>query len=170
MTRPELSVLLAYAKRIASTRRCCGADLPDSDYLAPTCERYFPPQIVERFGHLLAEHPLRRELIATIGANDVVNSQGITFVSRMVTETGATPADVVRAFRIARDVTGAVARWADVESLDGMIDPGVQNELMTGVDWLVETTSRWYLVQAAGQRLAEAVEASRAFVRRALRR
>ena len=42
-----------------------------------------------------------------------MNSQGITFVSRMVTETGAIPADVVRAFRIARDVTGAVDRWED---------------------------------------------------------
>ena len=79
--------------------------------------------IVERFGHLLAEHPLRREIIATIASNDVVNSQGITFVSRMVTETGASPADVVRAFRIARDVTGAVGRWADVEALDGLVDP-----------------------------------------------
>jgi glutamate dehydrogenase len=104
---------------------------------------------------------LRREIIATMASNDVVNSQGITFVSRMVTETGAQPADVVRAFRIARDVTGAVGRWADVEALDGQIDPHVQGELMTGVDWLVETTSRWYLVQAAGQRLSEAVGQAR---------
>jgi glutamate dehydrogenase len=79
----------------------------------------------------------------------------------MVTETGARPADVVRAFRIARDVTGAVQRWADVEALDGQIDPVVQSELMTGVDWLVETTSRWYLVQAAGQALSDAVEDAR---------
>jgi len=96
-----------------------------------------------------------------MAANDVVNSQGISFISRMVTETGAQPADVVRAFRIARDVTGAVQRWADVEALDGQIDPMVQSELMSGVDWLVETTSRWYLVQAAGQRLSEAVEQAR---------
>jgi len=68
---------------------------------------------------------------------------------------------VVRAFRIARDVTGAVQRWADVEALDGQIDPVVQGELMTGVDWLVETASRWYLVQAAGQRLSEAVGQAR---------
>ena len=101
-------------------------------------------------------------------ANDVVNSQGITFVSRMVTETGASPADVVRAFRIARDVTGAVERWADVEALDGLIDPGIQNELMTGVDWLVETTSRWYLVHAAGRHLAEAVDDARDVVRGAV--
>ena len=128
---------------------------------ARPAQRYFPREIVERFGHLIAEHPLRRELIATIVSNDVVNSQGITFVSRMVTETGARAAEVVRAFRIARDVTGAVERWADVEALDGLIDPGVQNELMTGVDWLVETTSRWYLVHATGQRLADAIGESR---------
>jgi glutamate dehydrogenase len=68
----------------------------------------------------------------------------------------------VRAFRIARDVSGAVERWADVESLDGVIDPTIQNELMSGVDWLVEATSRWYLVRAAGKQLSEAVESSRA--------
>jgi glutamate dehydrogenase len=45
--------------------------------------------------------------------------------------------------------------------MDGQIDPVVQNELMTGIDWLVETTSRWYLVQAAGERLGAAVGAAR---------
>ena len=163
MVRPEVAVLLAYAKRSLATG-LLRSDLPDSEYLERDIRRYFPPMVVERFGHLLAEHPLRRELNATILANDVVNSQGVTFVTRLMTETGATAADVVRAFRIARDVTGAVARWADVESLDGVIDPVVQNELMTGIDWLVETTSRWWLVQAAGARIGATIEdASGAF-------
>jgi glutamate dehydrogenase len=161
LVRPELAVLLAYAKR-AIFAALVASDLPDSPYLVEDLRSYFPPRIVERFGHLLEHHPLRRELIATIVANDVVNAQGITFVSRMVTETGASPAEVVRAFRIARDVTGAVERWADVEALDGMIDPRIQNELMTGVDWLVETSSRWYLVHAAGRHLADAVGDARA--------
>jgi glutamate dehydrogenase len=160
MTRPELSILLAYAKRVVFAD-LLKSDLVDSDYLVQDLQRYFPDRIVDRFGHLLEEHPLRREIIAMLAANDVVNSQGITFVSRMETETGATASDVVRAFRIARDVTGAIARWDDVEALDGKIDPVLQNELLSGVDWLVESTSRWYLVQAAGQRLAEAVEAAR---------
>jgi glutamate dehydrogenase len=160
LVRPELAVLLAYAKR-SIFAALVDSDLPDSPYLAQDLHSYFPSKIVERFGHLIEEHPLRRELIATIVSNDVVNSQGITFVSRMVTETGASMTDVVRAFRIARDVTGAVQRWADVEALDGAIDPGIQNELMTGVDWLVETTSRWYLVHATGRRLDEAVDEAR---------
>ena len=114
---------------------------------------------------MLGDHPLRRELIATIVSNDVVNSQGVTFVSRLVAETGATPAEVVRAFRIARDVVDAVPRWDAVESLDGKIDPGIQNDLMSGVDRLVESTARWYLVRAPGLRLGEAVDQARAAFR-----
>jgi glutamate dehydrogenase len=160
MARPELAVLLAYAKRSAAAA-LLRSELPDSMYLEQDLQKYFPPKVVERFGHLIPEHPLRRELLATIMANDVVNDQGVTFVTRMVTETGARPSDVIRAFRIARDVTGAVERWAAVEALDGVVDPVVQNELMSGVDWLVEAVSRWYLVQAAGQQLADAIEESR---------
>ena len=149
----------ALARDLAAAIGPAGVRVPRARHPA-----YFPPLVVERFGDLLPEHPLRRELNATILANDVVNSQGVTFVTRLVTETGAQAADVVRAFRIARDVTGAVARWADIESLDGLIDPVVQNELMTGVDWLVETTSRWWLVQEAGARIGATVEdASGAF-------
>ena len=165
MTRPELAVLLAYAKRQVYAE-LLESDLPDTEYLAADLARYFPPRIVERFGHLIADHPLKRQIIATMASNDVVNSQGITFASRMVTETGASPSEVVRAFRIARDVTGATARWSDVEALDGLVDPALQSELMSGVDWLVETTARWYLVQAAGQLLLSSIGVVPRVVRR----
>jgi glutamate dehydrogenase len=156
MVRPELAVLLAYAKRSVANA-LLRSDLPDSMYLERDLQEYFPDKVVERFGHLIPEHPLRRELLATIMANDVVNDQGITFVTRMVSETGAHAADVVRAFRIARDVTDALERWAAIEALDGVVDPVLQNELMSGVDWLVEATSRWYLVQGAGPKLSETI-------------
>jgi glutamate dehydrogenase len=160
MTRPELAVLLAYAKRQVY-KELLEVDLPDSEYLAADLARYFPPKIIDRFGRFVAEHPLKREIIATMASNDVINSQGITFVSRMVTETGASQADVVKAFRIARDVTGATSRWSDVEALDGLVDPAMQSELMKGVDWLVETTSRWYLVQSPGPLMADAISQAR---------
>ncbi|MGH7418980.1 MAG: hypothetical protein ACREKB_14500, partial [Candidatus Rokuibacteriota bacterium] len=121
--------------------------------------------VVERFDQLLPEHPLRRELIATIVANDVVNSQGITFVSRLSTETGAEASDVVRAYRIARDVTDAVNRWEAIEALVGKVEPAVLDELLAGVDRLVELTSRWYLANAPG-RLGRAIEADREPFRR----
>ena len=57
-----------------------------------------------------------------VNANIVVNSLGPTFVSQLAAERGAEPADVVRAYRIAREVTGAGARWDAVESLPRGID------------------------------------------------
>ena len=101
--------------------------------------------MVARFGHLLADHPLRRELVATINANHVLDSLGPTFVSQLAAERGAEPAEVVRAFRVAREVTGAVARWDAVERLPRTVDPATATELMEGVDRLVEAATRWYV-------------------------
>lgn len=168
MARPELCILLAYAKR-SLKEAVLASPLPDDPYLERELRRYFPGAVVERFGHLIAQHPLRRELAATIVANEIVNDLGITWASRLAFETGAEAAEVARAFFLARDVTGAVERWADVEALDGTIDPTLQNELMVGVDTLVEDVARWYLLNApstplgetiaeAGPRFAELVE------------
>jgi glutamate dehydrogenase len=159
MARPELAVLLAYSKQ-SLMDSLLASSLPDSQYLEQDLRAYFPSRVVERFGSILNDHPLRRELIATLVANDVVNSQGITFVSRLVAETGADAGDVVRAYRIARDVTGAVERWVEIESLAGSLDPALLDELMAGVDRLVEVSARWYLQHAVGQ-LGRAVEAHR---------
>lgn len=157
MARPELAVLLAHAKR-GLVEALLSSSLPDSEYLAQDLRGYFPPAVVDRFGDLLPEHPLRRELIATLVANDVVNSQGITFASRMVEKTGADASDVVRAYRIARDVSGAVDRWEAVEALVGHLEPPLVDELLSGVDRVVEVLARWYVQYAPGQ-LGRAVDA-----------
>ncbi len=144
MAAPELAVLLAYAKR--SLRRwLLDSELPDWDDFAGTVGEYFPPKIVARFGDLAAEHPLRRELIATVVANRVVNSEGVTFVTRLMAETGAAPEQVVRAYHIARGVIDAPERWRAVEALVGKIPAGLARRLMVGVDDLVESVARWYL-------------------------
>ncbi|HEX6025009.1 MAG TPA: NAD-glutamate dehydrogenase [Solirubrobacter sp.] len=143
MERPELAILVAYAKQQLA-RALERSDFVDDPWLERDLRRYFPLAVVERFGHLLARHPLRRELICMVNANDVVNALGPTFVSQLVAERGAEPADVVRAFRIAREATGADARWEVVERLEG-VDRAAQLELMGAIDLLVEETTRWYL-------------------------
>ena len=93
-------------------------------------------------------------------ANSVVNALGPTFVSQLVAERGADPAAVVRAYRIARAVTGAAARWDTVERLTG-VEPAAQAELMAGIDQLVDAVTRWYLVYGPASDMHEAVEAGR---------
>ena len=78
-----------------SRATCSRRDFCDDPWLERDLRDYFPGRVVERFGHLLGEHPLRRELIAMVNANMVVNSLGPTFVSQLGAERGAEPADVV---------------------------------------------------------------------------
>ncbi len=164
LTSPELAVLLAYAKR-SLTEALLDSDLPDWPTFANDLPGYFPAPIVERFPDLIALHPLRRELVATMVANEIINSLGITFMSRLTTETAKDPADVVRCYRIAREVTAAEERWDPIEALVGTIEPALQSELMGGVDWLVEAIARWYLARTGGEPMVGAIEASRAAFR-----
>ena len=93
MERPELSLLLTYAKRRVKLS-LLESELLEDPWLERDLRGYFPQPVVERFGALLHEHPLRRELLATINANLVVNALGPVFVSQLVAERGARPAEV----------------------------------------------------------------------------
>jgi glutamate dehydrogenase len=161
LERPELALLLAYAKR-ALTRSLLASDFCDDPCLERDLRGYFPDPVVERFGGLLAEHPLRRELVATINANMVANSLGPTFVSELAAERGAEPAEVVRAYRIAREVTGARGRWDAIERLPRAIGREVVQSLMAGVDRLVEAATRWYLAHDDGRDIEERIAAAEA--------
>src|SRR3954452_10182553 len=160
MERPELAVLVAYAKRLLA-RSLESSRFVEEPWLARGLREEFPPAVVERCGHLLDEHPLRRELICMVNSNAVVNALAPTFVSSLVSERGAEPADVVRAFRIAREVTSADRDWDVIERLDG-IDRSVQLELMTGMDAQVEAATRWFLTWEPGGDIEQTIDTGRA--------
>jgi glutamate dehydrogenase len=161
LARPELAVLLAYSKRLLR-EHVLASDLPDDPYLDSALAEYFPPAVVERFRGLMSAHPLRREIVATIVTNDVINSMGITFVSRMVAETGATAAEVAAAFIVARDVSNAREPWDAVEKLDRVVPNDLQGDLMTRVDSMVEQLARWYLTHVPHIDLETEVERAQA--------
>ncbi|MBJ7470071.1 MAG: NAD-glutamate dehydrogenase [Solirubrobacteraceae bacterium] len=142
MTRPELSVLLSLAK-IAVTEQLLDSPLVDDRALEGDLLAYFPKPVVERFGYLAWEHPLRRELLAMLAANDVVDTMGESFVFRRAAEFGASASAVVRAFLIARDVCDAPGLISQIELLD--VDPETRWSLSAVVQDAVRQVSRWYL-------------------------
>ncbi|WP_344682679.1 MULTISPECIES: NAD-glutamate dehydrogenase [Actinomycetes] len=103
LTSPELAVLVAYAK-IQLKGALVASDLPDDDWFTSLLEDYFPEEITSRFASELPRHPLHREIIATVLANDVINMGGATFVFRAMEETFASEAQVVRAFATVREL------------------------------------------------------------------
>ncbi|MEV7605663.1 NAD-glutamate dehydrogenase [Paenarthrobacter sp. NPDC089322] len=103
LTSPELSVLAAHAK-IELAKDLIASDLADDPWFRRVLRDYFPRQLSERFEEALDEHPLRRQIICTVLANDMVNLGGITFAFRVIEETNATAAAVARAFVVVREV------------------------------------------------------------------
>ena len=159
MERPELAVMLAYAKRWVA-RELEQSGFADDPWLERDLRAYFPNAVVERCGHLLAEHPLRMQLVCMLNANSVVNALGPTFVSQVVAERAVDVGSVVRAFRIAVEVTGADPLWEAIEGLE-TVGRGEQLELLGGIDALVEATARWYLTWAPGAPFEETIAAGR---------
>jgi glutamate dehydrogenase len=161
LTRPELAVLLAYSK-VDLLARLLDSELPDDPFLVAAERAYFPPLAAERFGDLLPAHRLRRELIATVVANDIVNRMGITYVSRTANEYGAMAWEVAAAYWVAVGVADADAYWRAIEALDGDTDPAVQLAMKADLDALVDAFTRAYLRQGVTPAtMADAVRSDR---------
>src|SRR6185295_6409507 len=129
LTRPELAVVLAYAK-IWLSNHLLDSDLPDDPYFASEVQRYFPAPMRKRYTREIPHHRLRREIVTTQTTNSLVNRMGPVFVARAQEETGANPAAISRAYTIAREIFSMRSLWADIESLDNTVDAGVQYAML----------------------------------------
>ncbi|MFG1461636.1 NAD-glutamate dehydrogenase [Xanthobacter sp. DSM 24535] len=144
LTRPELAVLLAYAK-ISLYSELLGSDVPDDAYLAEELEHYFPTAIEQRFPNAITSHRLRREIIATGLANAIINQGGPACIARISDHTGMDAASVVRAYAAVRDSFGLTELNAAIDVLDNQIDGAVQLQLYAEVQDLALSRTVWFL-------------------------
>ena len=158
LTRPELSILLSYAK-IVIYDQLLDSDVPEDPYLSNELLRYFPEPLRERFAEHAQRHRLKREIIATAVTNSIVNRMGSTFMLRMQEDTGETPAAVAKAFTIAREIIDARGLWAAIDQLDLEVPEGTQIDALLLIWGLLRGLTRW-LLGRPGLRLdiAEAVD------------
>jgi glutamate dehydrogenase len=143
-TRPELSVLLAYAK-LALYDDLLASAVPDDPYLARELGRYFPKAIDVRYPDALEHHRLRREIIATHLANSMINRGGPSLIVRIADQTGAVPASIASAFAAVRDSYGMTALNAAIDGLDNKIPGKLQLDLYAAVQDLLLDRIIWFL-------------------------
>ncbi len=142
LTRPELSVLLAYSK-IWLNNHLLASDVPEDPYLSSELTRYFPAPLQKRFARAIKQHRLRREIIATATTNSLVNRMGPTFVPRAQEETGAEPAQIARAYTAAREIFDMRAIWAQIEALDTRVPAKVQYAMAFQTSRLLRHMTYW---------------------------
>ena len=143
-TRPELSVLLAYAK-LTLDEDLLESAVPDDPYLAGELNRYFPKAIAERFPDAIEHHRLRREIIATQLSNSMINRGGPSLIVRIADQTGAAPATIAAAFAAVRDSFGMTALNTAIDGLDNRIPGKLQLELYAAVQDLLLDRIVWFL-------------------------
>jgi glutamate dehydrogenase len=102
---------------------------------------------------------LRREIITTAVTNSLVNRMGPSFVLRARAESGASAADVARAYSIARDILGMRDLWSKIESLDNRIAARTQYVAYADTARLLRHVTLWLLRHRHGHlNVAESVK------------
>ncbi|MGJ3232030.1 MAG: NAD-glutamate dehydrogenase [Oceanicaulis sp.] len=153
LTRPEIAVLISYAK-IALFDHLTASNAPDDPHFKDTLVTYFPHQL-SKFADAMDGHRLKREIIATRLANDMINLGGPTFLHRAVESTGADAEAIARAFEAGR----CIFRFKDftdrINALDNEVPAEVQTRLHDEVIRLLRRQTYWLARRGLGQAPAE---------------
>ena len=144
LTAPERAVLLAYSKMVLFDDLVKGT-LIDDAYVARALVEYFPAELAKRYAAVMPRHPLKREIVATMVANAMINRTGSVFVHRMQEETGASVDEVTRAFVLVRDIYGFGPLWAAIDALDNQVPSAVQAEMLIETGRLLLRATLWFL-------------------------
>jgi glutamate dehydrogenase len=160
LSGPELATVMAHVK-LDLTEALARTELPDAEVFARRLPSYFPQVLAGTYPEAVAAHPLRRRIVTTMLANDVVDGGGLSYVHRLVAEVSATPSDAVRAYQVATRVFGLDALAADIAqaTADGL-PTAVADRLTLAARRLLDRASRWLLIHRP-QPLAVGAETQR---------
>jgi glutamate dehydrogenase len=144
LTRPELAVLLAYAK-LALHDALLESSIPDDLYLNTELVRYFPKALRDQYGQEIASHKLRREIVATQLANAIINRGGPAIVTALADQTRAEAPAIAAAYAIARDSFDLIALNGAIDALDAKVPGKTQLGLYAAAQALVVDRMSWFL-------------------------
>ena len=147
LTRPELGLLQSYSK-IEYTRDLLKTDIPDQEHIEDEwLVNYFPKPLRVKYLDEIKSHRLKREIIATKIATNVINRMGPTFIHGQVERTNATIGEVTEAFLTVCDVFGLKELWKSIENLDNIVPAQVQINAMQELQNLADRETHWFLTR-----------------------
>ncbi|WP_300551616.1 NAD-glutamate dehydrogenase [Maricaulis sp.] len=141
LTRPELAVLLSYAK-ITLFDQLVACDVPDDPHFTDMLVNYFP-NALHKFSDNMQGHRLKREIISTVLANEMINLGGPTFIHRAIDSTTATVPSIARAFEAGRQIFGYADLTDRINKLDNIAPASVQMQLHEEIIRLLRRQTYW---------------------------
>ncbi len=149
LTRPELAVLMAYSK-LELSDEIVASKAPEDPFFEETLVRYFPAAL-GRFEEQMKGHRLRREIVATVLSNEIVNMTGPTFPDRLKAAAGCDTTALVVAFEAARRVFRLDEAWDAVNALDLKAPAETQTALYQEVATVLRRQTFWLARRASAE-------------------
>ena len=156
LTRPELAVLMAYSKMDVHDALLKEQRLITDSYFEKYLLSAFPAILAKEYQGEIINHPLAKQIIATSVANEIFNRGGIHAVRE---QTGATIAEIVKAFIIAKEVFSLDDIWRQIEALQGSVSAQIQIKMMIEVQRFYRLMAIWFINHAnADESIASIVQ------------
>jgi glutamate dehydrogenase len=150
--RPELSILLAYSK-MQLFQALLESSLPDQESAQVFLQHYFPEKMQKRYSAQILSHPLRREIIATMITNRVVDHAGCAFLNSLVRQVGANLVEGVTAYLVFDQVLNGTAVRQLVMAADNKMPADRQYEILLDLEKALEGLCRQAIEQGLTIRL-----------------
>ncbi|HTT88176.1 MAG TPA: NAD-glutamate dehydrogenase domain-containing protein [Acidimicrobiales bacterium] len=163
LSRPELAVLLAYAR--SELARSVEASPLAGDEAVRSCGvGYFPPGPRQAFLDLIPEHPLFRQLVSSELANEMIVRMGAIWAHEVAAETGRQLWEAAAAYWAAREVLGAAPLFAEVDNVAWTISTEAEVALRDSLSAGLGRLARWYLARKGPLEPRAVIAADRPFV------
>jgi glutamate dehydrogenase len=143
LPRNLLAVLVAHTKNDLYGR-VLASKIPDLPLFEPYLQAYFPPKAAEKYPKEVGKHLLRREIIATVVTNAVINQAGCTLLMPLCRETNASMEDLVVRYFMIDELLGGRAFRAAVHGLDYNIAAADQYAALLAFEEVHRSLLRWW--------------------------
>ena len=143
LTRPEMAVLVSYAK-IVTFNDMMAQKFATDPYLERELMRYFPNRMSKTYSSEISSHRLRAEIISTLIANSIVNRCGPLFLFDLVNDTGIRAGDLARFYVLTRDSFNFVGMNEAIDRLDNQISSAQQMSLYARLQGGLAEAVAWF--------------------------
>ncbi len=156
LTRPEISVLLAYAKNTLFDD-LIDTDVAEDPLMFKALKAYFPPAL-QTFEGAMKNHRLRREIIISRLINQIIDVCGPVFTLRLQEQTQGTLDNIAKAFVVAYEVLKIGSLRQDIAALDNRVQAQAQLHLQNQISIVMQRVVAWLVRRAETGLLSERIE------------
>ena len=142
IVRPVLGSLLSYCK-IFIKKILLESTLIDETFAQQYLFRYFPKTFVGAYEQQVVNHPLKREIIATMMADIVINHQGITFISDYKKLGNEKFLLKIKSYLVVKLLFGSRQIREKIYAQDAIMPIEKQYKLINKLEYILYASTKW---------------------------